>query len=82
MKNLLTILFVIFSFISFSQFTEIKEQNIEATWDQGIPYLPEDEYISDLTNQLTYDSLLLRNKHTDENSVKLCREIGLSLIHI
>jgi signal transduction histidine kinase len=78
MRKLLTILFLTFSFISHSQFTQIKEQNIEATWDQGIPYLPEDEYISDLTNQLTYDSLLLRNKHTDENSVKLCREIGIA----
>ena len=78
MRKLLTILFITFSFISFSQFTQIKEQNVEATWDQGIPFLPEDEYISDLTNQLTYDSLLMRNKHTDKNSVKLCREIGIA----
>lgn len=63
----------------FSQISRIKDQKYEAVWDQGVPFLPEDEYITELTNQLTFDSLLLNNKNTDKKSVKLCREIGIAL---
>jgi hypothetical protein len=78
MKNPIIFLFLLFSFKTYSQFTDIREQKFEATWDQGIPLLEEDEYIKNLTDQLGYDSLLMNNKHTDRNSVKLCREIGIA----
>ncbi len=78
MKNLLLITFLIISSFGFSQIKEIREQNIEANWDQGVPYLIEDPYITSLTDQLTFDSLLINNKHKDKNSVKLCREIGIA----
>jgi len=78
MKRFITLFFICISFISYSQFSEIKNQETEVFWDQGIPILPDDEYISDLTNQLEFDSLLIENKHTDKKSVKLCREIGIA----
>ena len=78
MKNLLLIIFLIISSFCFSQIKEIREQNIEANWDQGVPYLIEDPYITSLTDKLTFDSLLINNKHKDKNSVKLCREIGIA----
>ena len=78
MKNLLLIIFLIISSFGFSQIKEIREQNIEANWDQGVPYLIEDSYITSLTDKLTFDSLLINNKHKDKNSVKLCREIGIA----
>ena len=78
MKNLLLITFLIISSLGFSQIKEIREQNIEANWDQGVPYLIEDPYITSLTDKLTFDSLLINNKHKDKNSVKLCREIGIA----
>jgi hypothetical protein len=77
-------IFLILSFVFFfngifiSQISKIKDQKIEATWDQGIPFLLEDEYITNLTNQLTFDSLLINNKNFDKKSVKLCREIGIA----
>jgi signal transduction histidine kinase len=78
MKNPIIFLFLLFSFKTYSQFTDIREQKFEATWDQGIPLLEEDKYIKSLTDQLEYDSLLMNNRHTDRNSVKLCREIGIA----
>lgn len=78
MKKLLTFYFIFVSFIGLSQFTTIKNQTYEATWDQGVPFLLEDSYITNLTNQLTFDSLLINNKYTDKKTAKLCREIGVA----
>ena len=70
------ILFI--SFFSNAQFTNLKEQKLDASWDQGVPFLYEDPYIKNLTDQLTFDSLLINNKHNDKKTVKLCREIGIA----
>lgn len=79
MRTILIFIFLLcFSYLSFSQISQIKEQKTEAEWDQGIPYLEEDEYVKNLTDQLTFDSLLINNKHGDKKSVKLCREIGIA----
>ena len=78
MKKFLFILTLFISLSSYSQFGSIKEQKLEASWDQGVPFLFEDPYITNLTNQLTFDSLLINNKHNDKKSVKLCREIGIA----
>jgi signal transduction histidine kinase len=78
MKNLFLLVTLLISFFSFSQIKEIREQNIEANWDQGVPYLIEDQYVTSLTDQLTFDSLLINNKHKDKKSVKLCRELGIA----
>lgn len=78
MKKFLLLITFLISFVGHSQFNEIKEQKIEADWDQGIPYFNEDPYIKNLTDKLTFDSLLINNKHKDKESVKLCREIGIA----
>jgi signal transduction histidine kinase len=78
MRKLLLFLFIFCSFLSYSQLKEIREQKLEADWDQGVPYLVDDPYITNLTDQLTFDSILINNRHNDKKSVKLCREIGIA----
>ena len=78
MKKFLLLITFLISFVGYSQFNEIKKQKIEADWDQGIPYLNEDPHIKSLTDKLTFDSLLINNKHKNKESVKLCREIGIA----
>jgi len=78
MQKILLIIILLISFNGHSQFKEIKEQKIEDNWDQGIPYLNGDPYIKSLTDKLTFDSLLINNKHKDKESVKLCRQIGIA----
>jgi signal transduction histidine kinase len=77
MKNLLFVFFTLFIFVSFSQ--NLKSTNkVEALWDQGIPFCPEDKYISGLIDKLSFDSLLINNGSVDRDKAKLCREIGIA----
>lgn len=66
---------------SFIDYAEEKvsplDKNIEATWDQGIPFLPENAQITALIDQLDLNSILNGEK-LDTKSVKLCREIGIA----
>lgn len=77
MKNLLFVFFTLFIFVSFSQ--NLKSTNkVETLWDQGIPFCPEDKYISGLIDKLSFDSLLINNGSVDRDKAKLCREIGIA----
>lgn len=53
------------------------DKNIEATWDQGVPFLPENEQVTKLIDQLDLNSILNGEK-LDLKSVKLCRQIGIA----
>lgn len=76
-KIILFLFFILISILSFSQ--NLKNNNeAEATWDQGIPFCPEDTYISGLIDKLTFDSLLINKGPVNSNKAKLCREIGIA----
>lgn len=66
---------------SFIDYAEEKvnalDDNIEATWDQGIPFLPENAEVTSLIDKLDLNSILNGEK-LDTKSVKLCREIGIA----
>lgn len=54
------------------------QENInEATWDQGIPYFPESQTVTEMIDKLDLNSILNGKKLTIEE-VKLCREIGIA----
>ena len=73
----LFLFFTLISILSFSQ--NLKNNNeAEAIWDQGIPFCPEDAYISGLIDKLTFDSLLINKGPVNSNKAKLCREIGIA----
>ena len=51
--------------------------DIEPVWDQGVPIMPDDEYITNLTDKL--DLIQIRdNKALTEKQKSICREIGMS----
>jgi signal transduction histidine kinase len=76
-KITLFILFTLFTFVSFSQ--NLKNTNkAEAVWNQGVPFYPEDKYINNLIDKLSFDSLLINNGPVDKDKAKLCREIGIA----
>jgi signal transduction histidine kinase len=76
-KIFLLLLFNLIFSSSFSQ--NLKNNNEkEALWDQGIPFCPEDPYISGLIDKLSFDSLLINKINVDKNKAKICREIGIA----
>jgi len=76
-KITLFILLTLFTFVSFSQ--NLKNTNkAEAVWYQGVPFCPEDKYINNLIDKLSFDSLLINNGPVDKDKAKLCREIGIA----
>ena len=54
-------------------------QNIvyEPVWDQGIPLLPDDDYVTKLTDQLDLVSVKSKIKLTEKEK-SICREIGMA----
>jgi len=77
MKKIFLILVLLF--LSISLFSQNKNrQNInESTWDQGVPVLPEDNYIMGLIEQLG-DSIAEWDHVTSKSKAKICREVGLA----
>lgn len=49
----------------------------EATWDQGIPFFPESQTVTEMIDKLELNEILNGKKLTIEE-VKLCREIGIA----
>ena len=54
------------------------EQYNQSTWDQGVPTLPTDAYITDLIAQLDSEFLLFPNHAVTKRDAKLCREIAIA----
>lgn len=81
MKKIIFILLILFSFnniIIAQGLTKNKKEITESMWDQGVPVLPEDEYISSLIDKVGFDNLRQRNKAVNKEEAKLCREIGIA----
>ena len=77
MKNIvLTFLLFFISLIGFSQ-ENLQQNTNEATWDQGIPYFPESQTVTEMIDKLNINEILNGKKLTI-NEVKLCREIGIA----
>lgn len=72
MKKIYTII------ISFFFINVIYSQQLEATWDQGIPFCPEDKYISNLIDKLGDGTLKSSDSITDASNLKIFREIGFA----
>jgi signal transduction histidine kinase len=72
MKNYFLSLFLLF-FVGLSY-----SQQLEPTWDQGVPLCPEDKYISGLIDKLGDRTLGELDSLTDGTNMKIFREIGFA----
>jgi len=72
MKNYLLSLFLLF-FVGLSY-----SQQLEVTWDQGVPLCPEDKYITSLIGKLGNRPLSELDSLTDGTNMKIFREIGFA----
>lgn len=75
MMRFILILFLVMPLVSFSQ--SPKKQLVDGFWDQGVPIMPNDNYIMGLINELG-DSLREWDYVTTGSKAKVCREIGLA----
>ena len=76
LRKLILVLALVIPIFSFSQ-TSLPQNTNEATWDQGVPFFPESQTVTEMINKLDLNDIL-NGKKLSIDEVKLCREIGIA----
>jgi len=76
MKKIISFILILITVSLYSQ-----NKFVETDWDQGIPVMPSDPYITGLINELGGDSIGKWESVTNKSKAKICREIGLAFYY-